>query len=148
MRLGYRLVFCLKRETIFLRKAVWPLRDVVSALSREESSLIQPVTKMYLRDIHDHVIGGIDVIETFREMITGVLEIYLSSMSNRLNSVMKVLTLIATIFMPLTFMASIYGMNFKYMPELDWKWGYPLVLIVMGVTTVWMLIFFKKKKWV
>ena len=143
-----KAIYHLKREMIFLRKAVWPLRDVVSTLSREESSLIHSQTRMYLRDIHDHVIGVIDVIETFREMITEVLEIYLSGISNRLNSVMKVLTLIATIFMPLTFIASIYGMNFKHMPELEWYWGYPAVLTVMGVTGVSMLIFFKKKKWV
>lgn len=142
-----RSMYHIKREMIFLRKSVWPLREVVSTLTREESSLIQSHTRMYLRDIYDHVIQVIDVIETFREMIAEMLEIYLSSISNKLNSVMKVLTIIATIFMPLTFIASIYGMNFKHMPELNWIWGYPLVLGVMMVTGIFMLRYFKRKEW-
>ncbi len=137
----------LKREMIFLRKAVWPLREVVSSLERGESSLVQPSTKIYLRDLYDHTIQVIDNVETFRDMIAGILDIYLSSVSNRLNSVMKVLTIIATIFMPLTFLAGIYGMNFKYMPELEWRWGYPLIWAIMIGTGVFMLIYFKKKKW-
>ncbi len=137
----------LKREMIFLRKAVWPLREVVGSLERGESSLVQPSTKIYLRDLYDHTIQVIDNVETFRDMIAGILDIYLSSVSNRLNSVMKVLTIIATIFMPLTFLAGIYGMNFKYMPELEWRWGYPLIWAIMIGTGVFMLIYFKKKKW-
>jgi magnesium transporter len=102
---------------------------------------------IYLRDIYDHTIQVIDTIETFRDMLSGMLDIYLSSSSNRLNSVMKVLTVIATIFMPLSFIVGLYGMNFKYMPELEWRWGYPVVLIVMAVIAGWMLILFKRKKW-
>jgi magnesium transporter len=137
----------LKREMIFLRKAVWPLREMISGLERNESSLIKESTRIYLRDVYDHTIQTIDTIETFRDMVSGMLDIYLSSVSNRLNSVMKVLTIIATIFMPLTFLAGIYGMNFKYMPELEWRWGYPFIwLIMIGIGT-FMLVYFKKKNW-
>jgi magnesium transporter len=142
-----RTIHGLKRELIFLRKAVWPLREVVGSLERGESPLIQESTKVYLRDLYDHTIQVIDNVETFRDMIAGILDIYLSSVSNRLNTVMKVLTVIATIFMPLTFLAGVYGMNFKFMPELEWRWGYPLIWGVMAVTGISMLIYFKKKKW-
>jgi len=137
----------LKREMIFLRKAVWPLREVVSGLQRGESSLMKESTRIYLRDVYDHTIQVIDTIETFRDMVSGMLDIYLSSISNRLNAVMKVLTIIATIFMPLTFIAGIYGMNFKYMPELEWRWGYPVIWLVVIFIGVSMLIYFKKKRW-
>lgn len=137
----------LKRDMIFLRKAVWPLREVISALERRESLLIKESTRIYLRDVYDHTIQAIDNIETYRDMVSGMLDIYLSSVSNRLNSVMKVLTIIATIFMPLTFLAGVYGMNFKYMPELDWRWGYPAVLLVMIGIGVFMLLYFRRKKW-
>jgi len=137
----------LKREMIFLRKAVWPLREVAGSLERGESSLINENTRIYLRDVYDHTIHVIDTIETFRDMLSGILDIYLSSVSNRLNAVMKVLTIIATIFMPLTFIVGVYGMNFKYLPELEWKWGYPLIWLVMIGIGVTMLIYFKRKKW-
>jgi magnesium transporter len=137
----------LKSEMIFLRKAVWPLREVIGALERGESPLIQKATSVYLRDVYDHTIQAIDTVETFRDMVSGMLDIYLSSVSNRLNAVMKVLTIIATVFMPLTFLAGVYGMNFRHMPELEWKWGYPLIWAVMiGIGAV-MLIYFKKRKW-
>ena len=137
----------MKREMIFLRKSAWPLREVIYNLEKSDSNLIQPATKIFLRDIYDHAVHIIDSIETYREMLSSMLDIYLSSISNRMNQVMKVLTIIATIFMPLTFLAGVYGMNFKFMPELGWRWGYPLVLLVMfGVGAV-MLYFFKKKKW-
>jgi magnesium transporter len=142
-----QIIHNLKREMIFLRKSVWPLREVISGLERGESSLIKESTRIYLRDIYDHTIQVIDTIETFRDMLSGMLDIYLSSVSNRLNAVMKVLTIIATIFMPLTFLAGIYGMNFKFMPELEWRWGYPLIWMVMLGIGVFMLFYFKKKKW-
>ena len=142
-----QVIHHLKREMIFLRKAVWPLREVVSGLGRGESSLIQESTKVYLRDIYDHTIQTIDTIETYRDMVSSMLDIYLSSVSNRLNSVMKVLTIIATIFMPLTFIAGIYGMNFKFMPELEWRWGYPTIWFVVILIGISMLIYFKRKKW-
>ncbi len=137
----------LKREMIFLRKAVWPLREVISAVQRGESPLVLESTKIYLRDIYDHTVQIIDTVETFRDMVSGMLDIYLSSLSNRMNAVMKVLTIIATIFMPLTFVAGIYGMNFKYMPELEWRLGYPMFWTVILVVAVSMLIFFRKKDW-
>jgi len=142
-----RTIHHLKREMIFLRKAVWPLREVINGLERGESSLIKESTRVYLRDVYDHTIQTIDTIETYRDMVSGMLDIYLSSVSNRLNSVMKVLTIIATIFMPLTFLAGVYGMNFKYMPELGWRLGYPLIWLIMIGIGVLMLIFFRKKKW-
>jgi magnesium transporter len=137
----------LKREMIFLRKGVWPLREVISGLERGESSLIKESTRIYLRDVYDHTIQTIDTIETYRDMVSGMLDIYLSSISNRLNAVMKVLTIIATIFMPLTFIAGIYGMNFKYMPELEWRWGYPAIWFAVVLISVSMLIYFKRKRW-
>ena len=138
----------LKREMIYLRKSVWPLREVVSGLQRGDSPLIQKETWLYLRDVYDHTIHVIDTIETYRDMLSGMLDIYLSSLSNRLNEVMKVLTIIATLFIPLTFIAGLYGMNFRYMPELGWRWGYPLVLLLMAAVTGGMLLFFRRKKWI
>ena len=112
-----------KRDMIFLRKSVWPLREAINALQRGESSLVTDNVNIYLRDVYDHTIQVIETIETFRDMLSGTLDVYLSSVSNKMNEVMKVLTIIATIFMPMTFIAGIYGMNFKYMPELDWHWA-------------------------
>lgn len=137
----------LKREMIFLRKSVWPLREIIGGLEREEASLIRESTGIYLRDVYDHTIQVMDTIETFRDMISGMLDIYLSSVSNRMNEVMKVLTIIATIFIPLTLIAGIYGMNFQYMPELGWRWGYPMVWLVMLVIGALMLVYFRRKKW-
>jgi len=137
----------LKRELIFLRKSVWPLREVVSALERGESPLIQSAMIVFLRDVYDHTIQIIDSVETFRDIVSGMLDIYLSSMSNKMNEVMKVLTIIATIFIPLTFIVGVYGMNFKYMPELEWLWGYCMVWgIIIGVA-LGMITYFRKKKW-
>ncbi len=138
----------LKREMIFLRKSVRPLREVVSRLERGESPLIKESTGIYLRDIYDHTIQVIDTVETFRDMLSGMLDIYLSSVSNRMNEVMKVLTIIATIFIPLTFVAGIYGMNFEYMPELKWHWVYPRAFwIVMAGIAGFMLFYFRRKRW-
>ena len=137
----------LKRELIFLRKSVWPLREVIGALERGESALITKTTLVYLRDVYDHTIQVIDTVETLRDMVSGMLDIYLSSISNRMNEIMKVLTIIATIFIPLTFLAGIYGMNFRYMPELGWHWSYPVVLGVMTLIGIAMLFFFRRKGW-
>ncbi len=137
----------LKRQMIFLRKSVWPLREVINRLERWESSLIQKSTYIYLRDVYDHTIQVIDAIETFRDMLSGMLDIYLSSVSNRMNEVMKVLTIIATIFIPLTLVAGLYGMNFKYMPELDWPWSYPIVLLGMLGIGLLMIMYFRRKRW-
>ena len=138
----------LKRDLIFLRKSVWPLREVISGLERGESSLIDASTKIYLRDVYDHTIQVIDTVETLRDMVSGMLDIYLSSISNKMNEVMKVLTIIATIFIPLTFIAGIYGMNFAFMPELGLPWSYPLILLVMVGVGILMLIYFRRKRWI
>lgn len=143
-----KILHRLKREMIYLRKSVWPLREVVGSLERGTSSLIQPNTQTYLRDIYDHTIQVIDTIETYRDMLSGMLDIYLSSLSNRMNEVMKVLTIIATLFMPITFIVGIYGMNFEHMPELKWRWAYPGVWMVMLGVVIFMLFYFRRKKWI
>jgi magnesium transporter len=140
-------IHSLKRTLIVLRKSVWPLREVIGGLERGDRALVGESTGVYLRDLYDHTIQVIDSVETFRDMISGMLDIYLSSVSNRMNEVMKVLTIIATIFIPLTLVVGIYGMNFRYMPELEWRWGYPAVWAVMLAITVAMLAFFRRKRW-
>ena len=137
----------LKRDLIFLRKSVWPLREVINILERGESLLILKATNLYLRDIYGQTIQVMDTVETLRDVLSGILDIYLSSMSNRMNEIMKVLTIIATIFIPLTFIVGIYGMNFQYIPEIKWIWGYPVVLSVMLIIVIAMLVFFRRKKW-
>ena len=140
-------IYQLKREMIFLHNAVWPLREVVSALSKHESSLIKGSTAPYLRDVYDHVIHIIDSVDIYREMLSSMLDMYLSSVSNRLNEVMKVLTAISLIFMPLTFIVGVYGMNFKHMPELEWRYGYFITLLAMLGIGIGMFSYFKRKKW-
>jgi magnesium transporter len=137
----------MKKDLIYLRRSVWPLREVLSGLERGESRLISGTLHVFFRDIYDHTIHAIDTIETLRDMLSGMLDIYLSSVSNRLNQVMKVLTIISTIFIPLTFIAGVYGMNFKNMPEIGWPYGYPAVVVLMVLVSLAMLYYFKKKKW-
>jgi len=137
----------LKSEMIELRKAVWPLREVIANLERTDSPLIKKDTIIFLRNVYGHTIEIIETIESFRDLISGMIDIYLSSLSMKLNEVMKYLTIIATIFIPLTFMVGIYGMNFKYMPEIGWRFGYPMVMSVVLVVGVSMLIYFRRKKW-
>ena len=140
-------IHALKRELIFFRRSVWPLRNVLNEFERQEMPFIQESTKIYLRDLYDHVIQVIETIEIFRDMMSGILDVYLSSISNKMNEVMQFLTIIGTIFIPLTFVAGIYGMNFQYMPELTWKWGYFAVLVLMAVIGGALLCYFRKKKW-
>ncbi|HTK86412.1 MAG TPA: magnesium/cobalt transporter CorA [Nitrospiraceae bacterium] len=137
----------LKREMLFVRRATWPLREVVSGLERGDSKLMTESTRLYMRDVYDHTVQVIDTLETLRETVAEMLDVYLSSMSNRMAAVMKVLTIITTIFMPLSFIASVYGMNFRHMPGLDSRWGYPLVLTVMGAIGLLMIFLFHKKRW-
>jgi len=137
----------LKRDMLFFRKSVWPLREVISGLAKSDSTLIKEDVLVYVRDVYDHVIQAIDTIETFRDMLSAMLDIYLSSVGNRMNQVMKVLTIIATIFIPMTFLAGIYGMNFKYMPELEWKYAYLVFWLVVVTVFIIMISLFKKKKW-
>lgn len=140
-------IYRLKRELLFIHKAIWPLREVISSMIRRESPLVKESTIIYVRDLYDHTIQVIETVETLRDMLSGMLDIYLSSVSNRMNGIIKVLTIIATIFMPLTFIVGLYGMNFKHMPELEWQWGYPAVLLLMVGITIGMLLFFRRKKW-
>lgn len=143
----------MKREMIFIRKSVWPLREAISGLARTESKLVKDKTRVYLRDVHDHTIQVIDTVETFRDMVSGMTDLYLSSISNKMNQVMKVLTIIATIFIPLSFFAGLYGMNFNpdasmfNMPELNHPYGYPAVLAFMLFVAVIMIAYFRKKRW-
>jgi magnesium transporter len=137
----------MKREMIFVRKAVWPMRELISNMERSENELITDGTEIYLRDVHDHTIRVIDTVETYRDLLSGMMDIYLSSASNRMNEVMKILTIITTIFVPVTFIAGVYGMNFDYMPELHKKWGYPAVWGLMLLIIVSLIIYFKRKKW-
>ena len=143
-----RQIHSIKREMISLRKSIWPLREVISDLQRSESPIMQATTGIYLRDVYDHTVHCIDIMEMHRDVISGMLDIYLSSISNRLNEVMKLLTIIATIFIPLTFLVGWYGMNFKDMPELTWRWGYPMVILVAVAMVVSMLVFFRRKQWI
>ena len=137
----------LKRDLIFLRKQVSPVRELVSALQRADSPLIHKVTDIYLRDLHDHVISVMDAIESFRDILSGLHDIYISGINLKMNEIMKVLTVISTIFMPLMFITGIYGMNFKYMPELEWTTGYYEILALMLIIALMMVLFFKRKKW-
>lgn len=136
-----------RREMIHLRKAVWPMRELLSSLLRTESELIRDETDVFLRDVYDHTIQAIDAIESFRDMLSSLQDLYLSSISNKMNDVMKVLTIIATIFVPLTFVAGIYGMNFDTLPELHWKWSYLVFWVVILTMGGGMLSFFRRKGW-
>ena len=140
-------IHALKRQLLFVRRAVWPLREAINNLSRSECPFLHEPTKLFFRDVYDHVVQIVDTIETLREMVSASLDIYLSSVSYRLNAVMRVLTVITTIFMPLSFIAGIYGMNFEHMPELKWVWGYPMALGIMAVVAAIMLIGFRLKNW-
>jgi magnesium transporter len=140
-------IHALKRDMIDLRKSVWPLREVASGLERLESPLIKKSTGVFLRDVYDHAIQVIDTIESFREILTSMVETYLSSISNRMNEVMKVLTIISTIFIPITFLVGLYGMNFQFMPEIKWRWGYAFVWVLIVGSVAGMFAFFRKKKW-
>ncbi len=143
-----RSIHFLKRETIIMRKSIWPLREVISKLHRDDIELISPSIMLYLRDLYDHTIQVIDTIETFRDMISGTLDLYLSNIGHKTNEIMKILALAATIFAPLTFFTGLWGMNFKDMPELSWSWGYPAALALMLITIACMVYFFRKKKWI
>lgn len=143
----------LKRELLSLRRAIWPMRDAINSLIRDSSDLISPEVRIYLRDCYDHAVQVIDMVETYRELASSLMDVYLSSVSNRMNEVMKFLTVMSSIFIPLTFIAGLYGMNFKTevspfnMPELNWYWGYPFCLLGMSITALVLVLFFWKKGW-
>jgi magnesium transporter len=142
-----RDLHAIKRQLIQLRRVMWPMREVIAGLQNEELKTISKTARTYLRDVGDHATQVIDIIETYREIAAGLTELYLSSVSNRMNEVMKVLTIIATLFIPITFLAGVYGMNFEYFPELDEKWAYPAFWAVCLTTVVSLLIWFKRKGW-
>lgn len=137
-----------KREITLLRKAIWPMREVISGFRRSESHLVQDATKIYLHDVYDHTIQAIDTIESFRDITGGMLDIYLSNISQKMNEVMKVLTVVATIFVPLTFLAGIYGMNFEYIPGLHGQYSFLIFLMTAAMIAGGMILFFRKKKWI
>lgn len=137
-----------KRDMVILRKAVWPTRDVMNRFLRLENSLVSPTTQLYLHDVYDHIVQIIDIIEGFRDVVSGMIDIYLSNINIRTNDIMKVLTIMSTIFVPLTFISSLYGMNFDNMPELHYPWAYPLILIVMASVACGMLLFFRRRNWI
>ena len=132
---------------VFMRRNLWPLRELDDRLEDSDSALIQEATAPYLRDVYEHTIQVIDTVESLRDTLSGALDVYMTTVSNRMNEVMKVLTVIATIFIPLTFIAGIYGMNFEHMPELKWPWGYAGVWGVMLAVAAGMIIYFKRRKW-
>jgi magnesium transporter len=138
----------LKRQSLALRRSVWPMREMIGLLHRGESDFIAEGTRVYIRDVYDHTIQIMDSIETQRDILAGLLDVHLSSVSNRLNEIMKVLTIIATIFIPLTFVTGYYGMNFKHMPEIGWWWAYPAVFVLMVSAAGLMLIWFRRRHWI
>lgn len=137
----------LKRELIFLRKNIWPVRDIVNSLQHSDSEILSDQTKIYMRDVYDHSVQVMDTLETYRDLLSGIQELYLSILSNRMNEIMKVLTIISTIFIPLTFIVGVYGMNFEYMPELRVKWAYPAVWGLMILMAASMVTYFRRKRW-
>ncbi|CAN5619003.1 magnesium/cobalt transporter CorA [soil metagenome] len=138
----------LRRSVIFLRRSIWPLREVLSGLSREDTILVARDTRIYLRDAYDHTIQIVDIVEGFRDVLGTLSDLYLSSLSHRLNEVMKVLTIVGTVFIPLSFFAGIYGMNFEYMPELSYRYGYFVFLGVVAALLIGSFVFFRRKKWI
>ncbi len=140
-------IHALKGHMLLVRRAAWPMRELVNNFEKSESVWLEASTRIFLRDVYDHTIQIIDSVEVSRELVSGLLDMHLSSLSNKTNKVMKLLTIISTIFIPLTFIAGVYGMNFDYMPELRWEWGYPAILALMFLAAITMLWFFRRKKW-
>jgi magnesium transporter len=138
----------LRRQLIHLRRAVWPVREVIGQLEREESQLFSSETRPFLRDAYDHAVQVVDIVESLRDVVSGLTDLYMTALSNRMNEIMKVLTIIGTIFIPLTFIAGIYGMNFEYMPELQYRWAYPAFWIVIIAMAALLLVFFRRKDWI
>jgi magnesium transporter len=140
-------IFRLKQEMIYLRKQIWPLREMLSRLQKTDHQLVQDQNRVFFADVYDHLVQGLEVVDSLRDVLSGLQDLYISLNSQRMNEVMKVLTIIATIFIPTSFVAGIYGMNFEVMPELKWRWGYLAVWVLFGVMIAGMLAFFKRRKW-
>jgi len=143
-----QLIYRLKRSSIELRKSIWPIREVINKLQREQSKLISDDLQIYLRDVYDHIFRITDLLENYRDIIFGMLDMYLSSVSNKMNDIMKVLTIISTVFIPLSFLAGFYGMNFIYTPEFSYPYSYPILIVIMSSIALVMILFFKKKRWI
>ncbi len=141
-------LYRLKREVIYLRKQVWPMRDMISNMLRSDSEFITANTQLFFRDLQDHSSRVIDTVETYRDLLAGIMDIYLSTNSNKMNEVMKVLTIMSTIFIPVTFIAGVYGMNFEYMPELKSPYGYAVVWALMLSIMAGLIFYFRKKRWI
>ncbi|HEY3429839.1 MAG TPA: CorA family divalent cation transporter, partial [Cyclobacteriaceae bacterium] len=137
----------IKKELIFLRKAVYPLREALSKIVKGETSFVEEANLRYFSDVYDHTVHLIDSLDTYKDLTSSLLDIHINTMNTKMNEVMKLLTIITTIFIPLSFIAGIYGMNFDVMPELRWQYGYPAVLIAMGAVVAGMLYFFKRRRW-
>jgi magnesium transporter len=143
----FKTIQGLKKELIYLRKAVYPLREALSKVVKGETSFVQEETLLYFADVYDHTIHVIDSLDTYKDLLASLIDIHINTLNTKTNKIMKLLTVITTIFIPLTFIAGIYGMNFKYMPELQWPYGYPMVLVAMGMIMMGMIFFFKKRNW-
>ena len=141
-------IYNLKREMLFVRNSIWPLREVVSTIARNDNEYFTKDTTVYLRDVYDHIIQIIDTVEVYRDMLSGMLDTYLSSISNKTNDVMKLLTIISTIFIPITFIAGVYGMNFDNIPEEHFKYGYEIFWLINILIAFSMIRYFKKKRWI
>jgi len=142
-----QLLHEIKRELIHYRKVIWPMREVIGTLSKTDGERITTITQLHLRDVYDHCIQVMDTLEGYRDISSGLMDLYLSTLSNKMNQVMKTLTIISTIFIPLTFIVGVYGMNFDYMPELNYRWAYPMVwagMLLIGIIMLW---YFKRKRW-
>jgi magnesium transporter len=137
----------IKRELLLVRRAMWPMREVLQQLHREPHECFSEITRTYVRDVYEHAVQIIDIVETYRELAAGLTETYMTSMSNRMNEIVKVLTIIGTIFIPLTFLAGVYGMNFRHLPELEWRWGYPLFWGVSAAIAGAMIAWFRTRGW-
>ncbi len=144
---AFKKIQSIKKELIFLRKAVYPLREALSRVVKGETSFVQEENLRYFSDVYDHTVHVIDTLETYKDLTASLLDIHMNTMNNRMSEVMKLLAVITTIFIPLTFIAGIYGMNFDWMPELREKWGYPIVLGIMAIIAAGMVYYFKRKKW-
>jgi magnesium transporter len=143
-----KVINAMKRQLLIIRRSLWPLRELINSMNRSESPLITDPVAIFIRDIYDHTVELIETMETFRDVLSGLLDMHMSSVSNRMNEVMKTLTIIATIFIPLTFIAGIYGMNFANMPELNWDWGYYMIWVAMITLALLLVLYFRRKHWI
>ena len=141
-------IYRMKRRLVYVGRTIWPVRELINEVERSDHRLIREESRIYFRNIYDHTVQIIETLDTLRDLTSGMMDLYLSSVSLKLNEIMKVLTIFSALFIPLTFLAGVYGMNFKLLPELNWQWGYPVFWIICIITTIFMLFYFKKKRWI